>query len=349
MIELLDKLPEFIETEEQLDEILSRPYPEVIEFSKSLDGDIIILGVAGKMGPSLAKQIKRADTISKVKRRIIGVARFSAPEIKNELEKAGIKIIVCDLLNRDAVDNLPDAKNIIFMAGMKFGSSTNQPLTWTMNSYVPALVAKKYKKSRIVALSTGNVYPLVSISSGGSKETDTPCPIGEYAQSCLGRERVFEYFSSEFSIPSVIIRLNYAVELRYGVLHDIGLKVYKGEKINLENGFVNVVWQRWANSIIFRSFSICDIPSRVLNLTGPEILSARKTAEEFGRLFGKEPLFKGKETDTAYLSDASKCFSIFGKPDVNPDIMVRWIAHWIKKGGKFFNKPTHFEQRNGRY
>ncbi len=349
MVKFSEKLPEFIETEKHLEEILSRPYPEVIQFSKSLSGDIIILGVAGKMGPSLAKQIKQADIISGVRRRIIGVARFSAPEIKKELENSGIETILCDLLDRNAVDKLPDVENVIFMAGMKFGSTANQSLTWAMNAYVPALVANKYRKSKIVALSTGNVYPLVYVSSGGSKESDTPAPIGEYAQSCLARERVFEYFSSKFSVPSVLIRLNYAVELRYGVLYDIGLKVYKSEKINLENGFVNIVWQGWANSIIFRSFSICDIPSAILNLTGPEILSVRNVAEEFGRLFGKEPLFEGREAETAYLSDASKCFSIFGRPDINPDLMIRWIAHWIKKGGKSLNKPTHFEERKGRY
>ncbi|HOC03072.1 MAG TPA: NAD-dependent epimerase/dehydratase family protein [Candidatus Ratteibacteria bacterium] len=349
MVDISRDLPEFIEDEKQLEEILSRPYSEVIEFSKSLSGDIIVLGVAGKMGPSLVKQIKRADIISKIKRRIIGVARFSNPEAKKDLEESGIETIVCDLLDRDAVDNLPEVKNVIFMAGMKFGSTANQSLTWAMNAYVPALIANKYKSSKIVVLSTGNVYPLVPVSSGGSKETDPPSPIGEYAQSCLGRERVFEYFSSKFSIPSVLIRLNYAVELRYGVLYDIGLKVYNNEKIYLENGFVNIVWQGWANSVIFRSFSICGIPPTILNLTGPEILSVKMVAEEFGRLFGKKPLFEGKEAETAYLSDASKCFGLFGKPDIMSEVMIKWIAHWIEKGGKSLNKPTHFEERKGRY
>ncbi|MGB9642442.1 MAG: NAD-dependent epimerase/dehydratase family protein [Candidatus Ratteibacteria bacterium] len=342
-------IPDFIETEQQLEEVLSNPYPEVIEMCKALQGDIIILGVAGKMGPSLALQIKRADDIAGVKRNIIGVARFSDPQVKKNLENSGIKTISCDLLDRKAIDNLPDIKNVIFMAGMKFGSSVNQPLTWAMNAYVPALVATKYKNSNIVALSTGNVYPLVPVSSGGSKETDTVCPIGEYAQSCLGRERVFEYFSTKFSIPSVLIRLNYAVELRYGVIYDIGVKVYKGEKINLENGYVNVVWQGWANSIIFRSFSICSVPPKILNLTGPEILSVRHIAEEFGKIFLKKPLFEGKEADTAYLSDASECFKLFGKPDITPEKIIRWVAHWIEIGGRSLDKPTHFEQREGRY
>jgi len=338
-----------IETEESLEEILSRPYPEVVELCRKLKGDIIILGVAGKMGPTLAIQLKRACDMAGVKKRIIGVARFSDENVKKNLDNNGIETIVCDLLERQQVDNLPDVENVIFMAGMKFGTVSNQPLTWAMNSYVPALVATKFKNSCIVALSTGNVYPLVPVSSGGSKETDPPEPIGEYAQSCLGRERVFEYFSSKFSIPSVIVRLNYAVELRYGVLYDIGKKVYNGEEIFLENGYVNVVWQRWANSIIFRCFSLCSVPPKILNLTGPEILSVRKIAEEFGKLFKRQPVFEGKEAPTAYLSDASQCFKIFGKPDVDPWTLVKWIAHWIEIGGRAFEKPTHFEERTGRY
>jgi len=338
-----------IETEQSLEEILSRPYPEVVELCKKLKGDIIILGVSGKMGPSLAVQLKRACNMAGVKKRIIGVARFSDSNVKKNLDDWGIETIVCDLLERQQVDKLPDVENVIFMAGMKFGTSSNQALTWAMNSYIPALVAIKFNHSRIIAFSTGNVYPLVPVSSGGSKETDTPEPIGEYAQSCLGRERVFEYFSSKFSIPSVIIRLNYAVELRYGVLYDIGKKVYNGEKISLENGYVNVIWQRWANSVIFRCFSICSVPPRILNLTGPEILSVREIAEEFGRLFKKEPVFEGKESNSAYLSNASECFKLFGKPDVKPMSIIRWIAHWIEIGGRTFEKPTHFEERKGRY
>jgi len=342
-------IPDFIETEQHLDEFLSKPYYGVIEMCRALHGDIIILGVAGKMGPSLALQIKRADEIAGIKRNIIGVARFSEPQIKKDLESSGIKTISCDLLDRNAVDGLPDVKNVIFMAGMKFGSSVNQTMTWAMNACVPAFVAIKYKHSNIVALSTGNVYPLVPVASGGSKETDTVGPIGEYAQSCLARERVFEYFSTKFSIPSVLIRLNYAVELRYGVIYDIGVKVYKGEKINLENGHVNVVWQGWANSVVFRSFNICSIPPKILNLTGPEILSVRYIAEEFGRLFSKKPLFEGKEADTAYLSDASECFRLFGKPDITPEKIIKWVACWIESGGRSLNKPTHFEERKGRY
>ncbi|MCX7704752.1 MAG: NAD-dependent epimerase/dehydratase family protein [bacterium] len=341
--------PEFIETEDQLDDFLSRPYPGTIDLCKRLRGDVIILGVAGKMGPSLAVQIKRGCEAVKINKRIIGVARFSVPEIKSYLVKSGVETINCDLLDRNSVDNLPDVENVIFMAGMKFGSSNNPSLTWAMNSYVPALVATKFKSSRIVALSTGNVYPLVSIHSKGSKETDTPGPIGEYAQSCLGRERVFEYFSEKFSIPTCIIRLNYAVELRYGVIYDIGIKVYRGEPINLENGYVNVVWQGWANSVIFQCLDVCSVPVKILNLTGPEIISVRKVAEEFGKIFQKKPLFEGREAETAYLSDASICFDLFGLPDIKIDTIIKWISHWIEKGGRSLNKPTHFEERKGRY
>lgn len=349
MIKEKNEIPEFIETESQLEEILSRPYPETVETCRRLKGDIIILGVAGKMGPSLAVQIKRGCELANVKKRVIGVARFSDSNVKKYLEDSGIETIVCDLLDSNAVDRLPEVENVIFMAGMKFGSSAEPSLTWAMNSYVPALIANKYKKSKIVALSTGNVYPLVSISSKGSKETDIPGPIGEYAQSCLGRERVFEYFSNKFKIPSCIIRLNYAVELRYGVIYDIGSKVFKGEPINIKNGYVNVVWQRWANSVIFRCFDICEVPPRILNLTGPEILSVRNIAEEFGRIFKKEPIFEGSESDNAYLSDASECFKLFGKPDVDISTIIRWVSYWIKKSRRALNKPTHFEEREGRY
>lgn len=340
---------QFIETEEQLEEILSRPYSGTIDLCKKLEGDIVILGVAGKMGPSLAIQIKRGCEIAGIKKKIIGVARFSDPEIKNYLERSGIETISCDLLDRESVDKLPKVENVIFMAGMKFGSTSTPSLTWVMNSYVPALIAIKYRNSRIVALSTGNVYPLVPISSRGSKETDVPEPIGEYAQSCLGRERVFEYFSEKFSIPSCIIRLNYAVELRYGVIYDIGIKVYTGQAVNIENGYVNVVWQGWANSIIFQCLNICSIPTKILNLTGPEVISVRETAEKFGRIFHKIPVFEGKESDTTYLSDASLCFKLFGLPDISIDTLIKWVAHWIEKGGRSLNKPTHFEERKGRY
>ncbi|MCM8821629.1 MAG: NAD-dependent epimerase/dehydratase family protein [Candidatus Omnitrophica bacterium] len=340
---------EFIETEHQLEEVLSRPYEGTIDTSRTLKGDIVILGVAGKMGPSLAVQIKRSCQLSGIKKRIIGVARFSDLRTREYLEKAGIETIACDLLDASAVNGLPEAENVIFMAGMKFGTGLNPSLTWAMNSYVPALVANRYKNSKIVVLSTGNVYPLVPVHSKGSKEDDVPVPSGEYAQSCLGRERVFEYFSEKFSIQSCIIRLNYAVELRYGVIYDIGSKVYSGEAINLENGYVNVVWQGWANSVIFQCLKICSVPPRILNLTGPEILSVRKIAEEFGKIFKKEPVFEGKEAETAYLSDASVCFNLFGKPDIDIETIIRWVAHWIQIDGRALNKPTHFEERKGRY
>ncbi len=345
----VDKSIGFIEDEQSLEEILSRPYSSTIEMCKKIDGDIAILGVGGKMGPSLAVQIKRSCEMAGVKKRIIGVARFSDESVKFYLENSGVETIKCNLLDRDSVDDLPEVANVIFMAGFKFGTQSNPGLAWVMNSYVPALVAIRFKKSRIVALSTGNVYPLVPVSSKGSKETDRVGPVGEYAQSCLGRERVMEYFSQEFSIPLCIIRLNYAVELRYGVIFDIGIKVFKGEKINLENGYVNVVWQRWANSVIFQCLELCSVPRKILNLTGPEIISVRKIAEEFGKIFEKKPVFEGKELDTAYLSDASECFKIFGMPDVDVYTLVRWVAHWIEKGGRSLNKPTHFEEREGRY
>lgn len=338
-----------IETEADLDRVLSEPTPEVVEVMAQLDGDLMILGVGGKMGPTLAQMAKRAIDEAKVYRKIIGVSRFSSSELEAELNLQGIETIKCDLIDEKALVNLPDIKNIIFMAGRKFGSTGAEALTWAMNVYLPAKVAQRFRNSRLVVFSTGNVYPLTPIAYGGSREVDPVAPVGEYAQSCLGRERLFEYFSDQSKTPVAILRLNYAIELRYGVLLDIAQKVYHGIPINLSMGHVNVIWQADANAMVIRAFTICQSPPIILNLTGPETVSARWLATRFGELFQKVPIFEGVEANTALLSNASLCHSLFGYPKVTLEQMVQWVAHWVLIGGTTFEKPTHFEQREGRF
>ncbi len=341
--------PHRIKTEEELVQLLSRPAPEVVESMANLKDDLIILGVGGTMGPTLAMLARRALDRARNTARVIGVSRFSSPSVKASLEAAGIETVACDLLDSQAVSRLPLAANVIFMAGRKFGSTGNEALTWAMNTYVPALVAQRYRASRIVAFSTGNVYDPVSIARGGATESTPPHPIGEYAQSCLSRERIFEYFSRRYGTPGVLVRLNYAVELRYGVLLDVAQKVRAGIPINLSMGFVNVIWQGDANSYALRCLSLATSPPLIINVTGPEMVPIRAIAHQFGRLLGREPIFVGQESDTALLSNASRAHGLFGYPRVPLDTVVRWVAHWVTIGGSTLSKPTHYEQRDGRF
>lgn len=341
--------PETIENEQQLDELLSRPTPEVVTFINELDGDIIFLGIAGKIGPSLARMAKRASDQAGVHRKIIGVSRFSNQNEQKEIEGFGIETIRGDLLDSAFVRSLPKVKNVVFLAGMKFGSESNLSLTWAMNTYVPALVAEHYKDSSIVAFSTGCVYPLVNINSGGSSETDRPEAIGEYAQSCLGRERMFEYGSKKYGTPAALIRLNYSVEMRYGVLVDIAQKVQNEELIDLSMGYFNVIWQGDMNAMALQMLGHCKSPANIINLTGPETLSVRQVAKEFGKLLGKSPNFTGEEAPTALLSNASLSHGLFGKPAVGVDRIIRWTAGWIGHGHRLLNKQTHYEVRDGKY
>lgn len=338
-----------ITSENELEEWLSRPEKETVQLFRELEGDIIFLGVAGKIGPSLAHMATRACEKAGVKKRIIGVSRFSNPEEKQKMEHFGTETFQGDLLDRNFLESLPKVKNVFFLAGMKFGSEKNRSLTWAMNSYLPALVAEYFNQSRIVAYSTGCVYPLVTVESGGCKETDAPAPVGEYAQSCLGRERLFEYGSIKYGTPVSIIRLNYAVEPRYGVLVDIALKVYNEVPVDLNMGYFNVIWQGDANNAVLRSLNQANSPAAILNITGPEILSVRNVANEFGKLFGKNVRFTGKEAATALLNNPTKAFSIFGKPSFPINEIIRQTALWIKNENKLLGKPTHFEVRNGKY
>ena len=338
-----------IKTEVQLESYLSEPTDEVIAAVAALEGDILILGVGGKMGPTLAKQAKRAIDHAGIAKKVIGVSRFSTPGVQEGLHEAGIETITADLLSEDCLQNLLDTQNVILMAGRKFGSTGNESLTWAMNSYMPGRVAEKFRTSRMVVFSTGNVYPLTPVSHGGATESSPVAPIGEYAQSCLSRERICTYFSSRFGTPMAILRLNYAIDLRYGILLDIAEKVYAEEVTSLQMGSVNVIWQGDANAIALRAFAHCQSPPLVLNVTGPETVSIRYLASCFGTLFNKPPRFEGEETATVLLSNASRCHQLFGYPRISLGQMIEWVAEWVRIGGTTLRKPTHFEVRDGKF
>lgn len=344
-----ETLPETIDTLEQLDELLSRPTPEVVAAMGRLEGDVIVLGVGGKIGPSLARMARRASDAAGMKRRVIGVARFSTPELCGELDRHGVETIACDLLDRSAIEALPEVANVLYLAAMKFGTSGQEAATWARNVYLPGMVCEKYRDSRIVAYSTGNVYPLTPVGGGGSVETDPPGPIGEYAMSALGRERVFSYFSQTWGIPTALLRLTYATELRYGVLVDLGRKVLAGEPIDVTMGHFNVIWQGDNNAMTLRAFEHAASPPAVLNITGMETLSVRQAAEELGRLLDRPVRFQGSEAADALLSNAALAERLFGPATVGPSQLIRWIADWLRRGGVTHNKPTHFEVRNGRF
>jgi nucleoside-diphosphate-sugar epimerase len=338
-----------IETEAQLEDVLSAPSADDIALMRRLSGDIILLGAGGKMGPSLARRIERAVAAANVARRVIAVARFSAPQARSELQSAGVETISCDLLDRRQVAALPDCENVFFLAGRKFGSAERADLTWAINCHLPGIVAERYRAARIVAFSTGNVYPFVKVGSGGSVESDMPMPQGEYAQSCLGRERIFEYFAHEYGTRCLIYRLNYAVDLRYGVLVDIARKVFAGQPVDLSVAAFNVIWQGDANSYALRSLELCDAPPRILNVTGPETISTRYVADFFARRFQREVIYQSAESATALLNNASLCHSLLGYPSVSALTLMEMVARWIEVDGATLNKPTKFEVIDGKY
>ena len=339
-----------INTESELEELLSRPDPETVSAVSALDGGLLILGAGGKMGPSLARLAKRAVGAGGSNKRVIAVARFTNEKLPSDLAAIGVEVIACDLLEPGALHRLPDVPNVVFMAARKFGTAGGEHFTWAMNTFLPGLVAERFRKSRIVAFSTGNVYPLRALAEGGASETTPVGPIGEYAQSALGRERMFEYGSALWQTPITILRLNYAVELRYGVLVDIGRTVFERRPVDLRMPAVNIIWQGDANSWCLRSFAHCQSPPTVLNMTGPETLSVRELAVQFGHQFGIEPTFvSAPEASSALLSNVSKACSLFGKPSIRPEQMIEWIANWIRDGGPMLNKPTHFQTRDGKF
>lgn len=346
---LLSMLPKTIEDVNQLDDLMSKPSAALVEMMKRLDGDVMVLGIGGKMGHTLGRQVMRAIVAAGITRRIIGVSRFSDRHQRTLIEESGVETIQCDLLDPNQVAQLPDAKNIVFMAGRKFGTGGNEHLTWAMNTVVPAIVARRFHRSRIVVFSTGCVYPLVNPANGGCAETEPADPVGEYAVSCLGRERIFEHFSRTFGTPVSIIRLNYAIDMRYGVLHDIARSIIVSGSADISVPAFNAIWQGDATDQILRSLDHCNSPPFVLNVTGPEQLSTKTVALKLSRLLCREVTFKGPEGSAALLSDSAKARSLFGQPSVSSDTLIAWTADWVKNGGASLEKPTHFEVDNGKF
>jgi nucleoside-diphosphate-sugar epimerase len=338
-------LPPRIADTEALEELMSRPSPELAGALARAPGDLLVLGVGGKMGPTLARMAKRADP----GRRVIGVARFSEPGLRQRLEGWGIECMAADLLSREALAGLPEAPNVVFMAGRKFGSTGSEWLTWAMNAHVPALVAERFARSRIVAFSTACVYPFVSTAGEGAREDVPPtAPSGEYANSCVARERLFQHFSHAQRTPGRLLRLSYAIDMRYGVLHDIARKVLAREPIALSMGHANIIWQGEANDWALRTLAHCTAPITPLNLSGPKV-SIRAIAQAFGERLGVAPVLTGQEATTAWLVDCSEAFRLFGLPRVRLEQMLDWTADWVQRGGASLGKPTHYEARDGRY
>jgi nucleoside-diphosphate-sugar epimerase len=339
------RLPQRFASVAELEDFLSLPTPALVDDLAQVDGDLMILGVAGKMGPTLARLAKNAAP----HKRVIGVARFSDPAVRARLDGWGVETVATDLLDRAAIEALPQVPNIVFAAGHKFGAKDNQPLTWAMNTHVPALVADTFRASRIVAFSTGNVYALTPLGQQPPSEATPPSPIGEYAQSCLGRERMFEHFSARHGTPGRIFRLNYAIDMRYGVLLDIASRIWRHEPVDLTMGHVNVIWQGDANAQALRCLAVATVPTSPINVSGPETTSIRWLAEEFGRRFGKPAVIVGDEAPTAWLMNTGEAERLFGYPKVPLSQLVGWVADWISREQRQYGKPTKFESRDGKY
>lgn len=342
-------LPKAVDDVEQLENLLSEPTAAAVATLSEIDGDLMLLGAGGKMGPTLARMARRATEMAGVPRTIYAVSRFTDEQAAESLGAAGLEVIRGDLLDPRFVDSLPVVPNVVHMTGMKFGAGDAAPRTWAMNTFVPALVAQRFHESRIVAFSTGNVYGLVSPESGGSRETDSPGPIGEYAMSALGRERTFAYFCRTGATPTALLRLNYACELRYGVLVDLCRKVHSGETIDLDMGHVNVIWQGDANAMTLCALADCTTPETVLNIAGPEILTVRDVCRRYGELLGKTPQFAGTEAPDALLNNGRCAREKYGAPRVTAERLIEWIADWVARGGPSLGKPTHFETRDGQF
>jgi uncharacterized protein YbjT (DUF2867 family) len=342
-------LPEYIHTEKELEQALAEPSDADVASVARLAGDVLILGAGGKMGPSLARRVQRAAQATGAPTRVVAASRFSSPAVRDRLEADGVRTLACDLLDAASVAGLPDSAHVLFLAGRKFGTLDRSDHTWVINTVVPAIVAERFHRSRMVVFSTGNVYPLVPAMGSGSHEGDQPAPVGEYAQSCLGRERVVEFVSRERGLAALMFRLNYAVDLRYGTLVDIARRVFNGDPIDLTVGFFNAIWQGDANSYALRCLELCSSPPAVLNVTGPERISVRAAAEWFGSAFGRSPRFVNTEGPVALLSDSSRCRQRLGEPDVPLARLRQWVARWVETGGASLNKPTHFEVADGRF
>jgi hypothetical protein len=346
---LTTALPQSIRDVQELETLLSEPAEKTVRAVSGFEGDIMVLGAGGKMGPTLARMARRASDLAGVTRRVIAVSRFSSSKLERQLNTWGVETVRCDMLDRSALAKLPDASNVVYMAGMKFGSTGQESLTWAMNSYLPGLVSEKYCGSRIAAFSTGNVYGLCPISTKGCHEDSPLNPVGEYAMSCLGRERILEHFSRTNRTKMAIIRLNYATEMRYGVLVDIAQRVFSGQPVSLSMGYFNAIWQGDANNMSLQALCHVSTPPFVVNIAGPEVLSVRRVAEEFSARFQKPVHFAGTECPDALLSNAQTSYGLSGRPSVSESQMIDWIADWVSRGGETLSKPTHFENRAGRF
>ncbi|HQM31440.1 MAG TPA: NAD-dependent epimerase/dehydratase family protein [Candidatus Hydrogenedentes bacterium] len=338
-----------VRTEAALDELLSTPAPALVDFMDKLQGDLLILGAGGKVGHTLARMAVRAVEASGVRRKVIGVATFSAPGVRKALERLGVETHQANLMEPGAIDRLPDAENVLYLVGRKFGSTGAEWDTWAVNVHLSGLCAQRYRRSRIVSFSSGNIYPFLPVGSGGATEETPVAPVGEYAMTTLGRERMFDYYANHEGTKVLQFRLNYAAELRYGIVHDVASKVWKGEPVDLSMGHVNVVWQGYVCNVALLGFGLAASPARILNVAGPETVSIRWMADRLGRLLGKTPKLVGEESPNVLLSNAAACHKLFGYPQVSVDAMIEWVAYWVASGGSSLGKPTHYETRDGKF
>ena len=337
---------------EELEDALSQPSEDLIRTMSELDGDIAMLGVGGKMGPTMARMAVRALCEAGKTNQVIGVSRFSDPDVRERLESWGVQTVACDLLSGKEVAQLPDAAHVISMSGFKFGAKEHPEFAWATNCHLPGLVCERYADSRIIAFSTGNVYGLTTPGSGGSRESDTPEPIGEYAFTALGRERMFEYFARRDQTPVLMLRLNYATELRYGVLVDLAHQIIHQQPVNVGMGHVNVIWLRDANLMTLQALGLPareDTPFDVMNLAGPEILTVRKVCDQLAELMGCHAIIEGEESSHALLNNGRAAYPLLGTPEVDAETMIRWTAQWVAAGGELYGKPTHFEVQDGKF
>ncbi len=332
-----------------LESQLSEPPPAVVEMISRLEGDLVLLGVGGKMGPSMARMAQRAVNEAGTKQRVIGVSRFSDPQLRDQLESWGLETVACDLLNPQEVNELPLAKNVIYLAGFKFGASQDPGRLWAMNCLAPSLVSLRYRDSRLVVFSTGNVYRTVPADSGGSLEEDATDPHGEYAMAALGRERMFQHFSETLNIPMALLRLNYAHDLRYGVFVDVAQELLAGKPVDISTAYVNIIWLADANAMTLRALEHCQAPLQVINMTGPETLKVRTVAEQLAEMMGVSATFIGEEAPTALLSNATRGIQLLGAPEVSAEQVIRWTADWVASGRPLLNKPTKFQVQDGKY
>ncbi len=345
----MNPLPDIIADEAQLDDVITTPSNALCEFITQISSPLVILGAGGKMGPSLAVLAHRAAQTAGHQLEVVAVSRFSDANAKAWLEERGVRAIAADLLDNDSWVGLPDTENVINLVGQKFGTTDNPGQTWVINTLVPAAACQRFKGARIAALSTGCVYPMLPANSGGATE-DTPIePVGEYVNACLARERINAHQADLHGTPLAIIRLNYAIDLRYGVLFDIASRIHAGQPVDISMGHFNCLWQGDANDMIIRSLALCETPARPLNITGAATLSTRETAHELGRLMNREPEFAGEEAETAWLSNGARAFASLGEPSTPLETMLRWTAHWVQSGGRSLGKPTHFEIRDGKF